>query len=100
MLDPFFVLDLPHDASDEDVEARYRALLTKLPPDSEPERFATLRAAYDALKTPHGRVDALLFRFDQTGGAVEGLAAWLADAPRRPPSLDVLRALARESLGS
>lgn len=95
-MDPYFVLDVGPDTTDAEVEARYRALLAQLPPDGDAERFATLRAAYDALRTPRGRVDALLFHFDQTGRALGGASGWLDAGGRTPPSLEVLRALLRE----
>lgn len=97
-MDPFFVLDLGPDATDAEVEARYRELLAHMPPDGDPARFTTLRSAYEALRTPRGRVDAWLFHFDSTGDALLELPGWLGNAPRRPPALPDLRALIREDL--
>lgn len=97
-MDPFFVLGLELGASDSEVEARYRELLSRLPPDGDPARFATLRAAYEAVRTSRGRVDTWLFHFDPTGDALLELPAWLEAVPRRPPALEDLRALLREDL--
>lgn len=92
-MDPFFVLDLGPDATDAAVEARYRELLGALPPDGDSARFATLRRAYEALRTERGRIDAWLFHFDRTGDALLELPAWLGAAPRRPIRREDLRAL-------
>ncbi|GMV42569.1 MAG: hypothetical protein AMXMBFR64_42850 [Myxococcales bacterium] len=96
-MDPFFVLGVTPGATDAEVEARYRTLLAHNPPDRDPARFATLRAAYDALRTEHGRVDAYLFHEDPTGSLQE-LSDWLRSAPRKPPALEDLRALIRGAL--
>jgi len=97
-MDPFFVLGVTCDTTDAEVEAHYRALLAQMPPDSAGERFATLRAAYEALRTPRGRVDAALFHFDESGTALTHVDDWLTAGARRPPALEALRALAQELL--
>ena len=60
-MDPFFVLDLPLDATDEQVEERYRELVARFPPDRRPGIFSEIRSAYHALKDARGRVAARLF---------------------------------------
>ena len=49
-LDPFQVLGVPQDASEEAVRARYLELVKQFPPDREPDKFREVRAAYEATK--------------------------------------------------
>lgn len=62
---PFFVLDLSPQASDEDVENRYRELVKRYPPDIHPRQFATVRKAYEAVRTQRSRLETRLFYFDE-----------------------------------
>lgn len=50
--DPFQVLGVPEDASENEVRVRYLELVKQFPPDREPEKFREIRAAYDAAKDP------------------------------------------------
>ncbi len=81
---PFYVLDLPEDATDAQVEARYQALVRRSPPDRDPARFTLLRRAYEALRTARGRVEARLFYLDEKGTALtEDFPTWASGTPRR-----------------
>lgn len=63
--DPFAVLGLPARAglSDEDVRAAWRRIAAATHPDrddgGDPARFGAAAAAYDMLRTPFGRGEAL-----------------------------------------
>ena len=91
MDDPFTVLGVGEDAGDEQIKQRYLALVRAFPPDREPERFQTYRAAYEALRDQRKRLEAKLLRTNDAAlsrlkllvhGAVQaGLAA---GPPRRP----------------
>src|SRR5438093_12177429 len=59
--DPFIVLDLPDDASDEAIRQRYLDLVRQYTPEHNPERFAAIRAAYDSLRDQNTRLRRLLF---------------------------------------
>ena len=50
--DPFSILGVDEDASDDEIKRRYLALVRSFPPDREPERFQTYRAAFEALCAP------------------------------------------------
>src|SRR6266478_5994622 len=43
MTDPFLVLELPPDADDAAIRARYLELVRRRPPEQAPERFAAVR---------------------------------------------------------
>lgn len=63
--DPFAVLGLPlrQDLTDEDVRAAWRRIAAATHPDlpdgGDPARYSAAAAAYDTLRTPFGRGEAL-----------------------------------------
>jgi curved DNA-binding protein CbpA len=63
--DPFAVLGLPtrRELTDEDVRSAWRRIAAVTHPDLEdggnPERYSAAAAAYDTLRTPFGRGEAL-----------------------------------------
>src|SRR6266511_2733063 len=63
MSDPYDVLGLPRHAGEEEIRRRYLELVRESPPDRDPERFAAVRAAYDAVRDPVRRLEALLAQF-------------------------------------
>ena len=58
---PFFVLDVPEDASDEQIKKQYLALIKKYSPDRAPEKFSAIRRAYEAIKNEQARIETRLF---------------------------------------
>jgi curved DNA-binding protein CbpA len=83
MDDPFTVLGVGEDAGDEQIKQRYLALVRAFPPDREPERFQTYRAAYEALRDQRKRLEAKLLR---TNDAALSRLKLLYMAPSRPVS--------------
>ncbi len=72
MQDPYQVLDLPRDADSDRIRSRYLELVRLFPPEKEPQQFAAIRAAYDALRDPVVRLRNQLFDFQATQ-SLEGL---------------------------
>ena len=96
---PFYLLDLPENTTDEEVEARYRELLRKFPPDAEPERCAAVRRAYEAVRDRRGRVATRLFHFDREGRALSHeLPDWVRTRRRTRRSPEELAAILRDSV--
>ncbi len=60
-VDPFAVLGIGRDADDAAVKRAYFLQVRQHPPETEPERFEVIRAAYDKLRTAEGRARANLF---------------------------------------
>ncbi len=58
---PYFVLDLPHTATAQQIEARYEELIRRYPPDHCPAQFHAVRSAYEALSSEAGRLRTRLF---------------------------------------
>jgi curved DNA-binding protein CbpA len=61
MTDPYQVLELPPDADDAAVRARYLELVRRWPPEQAPERFAAVRAAYERIRDQDARLRHRLF---------------------------------------
>jgi len=91
MTDPYEVLGLPRDAGDEAIRARYLELVRRHTPERDPERFAAVRDAYEALKDVVSRIESRLFKPDSD--VVDGAEAAALQSPRRRLGLDALIAM-------
>lgn len=56
MAEPYEVLGLSVDASEEQIRKGYLELVRQFPPDREPVKFAEIHAAYDQLRDPVARM--------------------------------------------
>lgn len=93
MSDPYDVLELPRDADEAAIRARYLELVRRFPPDREPGRFAAIREAYDAVRDPTRRLANLLFDVASTDSidlVAADLRARLRDHLDRVPIDDLL----------
>lgn len=81
MTDPFAVLGVDETAGDDEIRRRYLELVRRFPPDREPLPFQDIRSAYEALRTPRGRLEARLLG---TGGPAEDALARLTRACLQP----------------
>ena len=83
MSDPYAVLDLAPDSTDEAIRRRYLQLVRTYTPERAPERFAAIREAYEKLRDPISRLRYRIF----AAGQDDSLEAIIADAkaslPRR-----------------
>ena len=61
--DPYNVLGLNRGASLREVKRNYFALVRHYPPETEPDAFKTIRAAYEQLRTPETKAKTDLFLF-------------------------------------
>jgi curved DNA-binding protein CbpA len=61
MADPYETLGISPQAGEKEIRDRYLALVREFPPDRDPERFASIRAAYEQLRDPAVRLRSLLF---------------------------------------
>lgn len=59
--DPYVILNLERQASPEDVKRAYFQLVRQFPPEREPEKFQSIRRAYELLRDPERRALADLF---------------------------------------
>lgn len=61
MLKSFLVLDLPMDASDQDIRKKYLELVKKFTPEKYPSQFQKITTAYESVKDQRSRVKSRLF---------------------------------------
>lgn len=94
MSDPYLTLGVPPDAEDARIHEAYLAAVKACPPERDPERFAQVREAYEAIRTRRDRLAHELF--DHAAPSVREVldrAAPVGAAGR--PSLTDLAALLR-----
>ena len=60
-LDPYKVLGLARDVSQNDIKKTYFTLVREFPPEEQPEKFKEIRAAYEVLRSPEKRAETDLF---------------------------------------
>lgn len=60
-VDPYKDLGLDRKVEQEQIKKAYFQLVRQYPPESEPEKFQKIRAAYEQLRTPERRAVADLF---------------------------------------
>lgn len=75
MNDPYEVLELPPAADESQIRQRYLELVRAHPPDREPERFAEVHAAYEALRDPSKRLMNQIFNLSAKHDSIEQIAA-------------------------
>jgi curved DNA-binding protein CbpA len=96
MSDPYEVLDLPADSDDETIRRRYLELVRQFPPEHQPQKFAAIRAAYEALRDLNTRLRYRLFE----AGKKETIDALIEEiacrSPRHRLSLKTLLSLTRK----
>lgn len=90
MTDPYQVLGLTFEASDEDIRRRYLELVRKHTPERDPERFSAIRAAYESLKDVVSRVRYRLFEAGEEDHLDDLLEAAKFPSPRRRLGLNDL----------
>ncbi|QQS54846.1 MAG: J domain-containing protein [Candidatus Competibacteraceae bacterium] len=85
MPNPFTVLGVVETADDDTIKKAYLQQVREHPPERDAERFQTIRAAYEAIKTRRDRLSYRLFQKE-----IPDLAGLVASAlqagPRRRPS--------------
>jgi DnaJ-domain-containing protein 1 len=62
--DPFQVLGIGEQATDDQVRQAYLNKVKQFPPDKEPEEFERVRDAYDQIKDPRRRIQQTLMAAD------------------------------------
>jgi curved DNA-binding protein CbpA len=96
MSDPYTVLGLALDSTDEAIRRRYLQLVRAYTPERAPERFAAIREAYEKLRDPISRLRYRVFE----AGKDDTIEAIIADAktrlPRRRVPISELLALGRK----
>jgi curved DNA-binding protein CbpA len=61
MTDPYLILGVPPDSDDAGIQAAYLAAIKRCPPERDAQRFAEIRAAFEAIRTRKDRLSYALF---------------------------------------
>jgi hypothetical protein len=96
-MNPFLVLNLPRDCSDEDVRAAYHRLLRENPPESNPVSFQQIHEAAESLKSERARKQvSLTYHSPDSLSPMQALTAFTKLPGRRiPPGLPAFKTLLR-----
>ena len=90
MTDPYTILGVAPESDDEAIRRRYLALVREFSPEQHPQRFAAIRAAYDAVKDLNSRVKNRLFEQGRQDSVDQIIEDILCRTPRRRYSLQAL----------
>ena len=88
--DPYDVLGLPADADDDAIRRRYLELVRQFTPEQNPEKFAQVRSAYEALKDLNTRLRHRLFERGRRETIDVLIGEVACRSPRRRVSLETL----------
>jgi curved DNA-binding protein CbpA len=96
MADPYQVLGLPPDSNDAAIRKRYLELVRQFPPEHHPEKFASIRAAYESLRDLTTRVRYRLFEAGKNESLDSIIQELECQKARRRLSLKTLLSLVRK----
>ncbi len=93
MHDPFVVLNVHEEATDEEINKAYLQKVREYPPERDAERFREIRAAFETIRTLRDRLTYRLFHAEPTDtrALIEPLLQ--KNAHRRPSEKCFLEAL-------
>lgn len=90
MPDPYAVLGLAPDASDEAIRRRYLELVKQFPPEQQGEKFAAVRQAYESLRDRETRLRHRLFEAGKSDSIENIIEELLCQGPRPRLTLEAL----------
>jgi len=97
-MNPYLVLDVPDDADDEAIRAAYLVQLRRHPPDTDPEGFGRVQAAYQAIRDIEARCRWWFFeRGESPDSPVALLIAREQDRPHTARPWTELRSFLRHN---
>lgn len=69
--DPYEILEIAAGATEAEIKQAYFAKVRRHPPESDPEGFKRIRAAYEILRSAQQRAELDLFQFDRRVAALD-----------------------------
>lgn len=90
MTDPYAVLGVAPQSDDEAIRKRYLELVKQFSPEQHPQRFATIRSAYEAIRDLNSRVAYQLFEAGKKDSIDQIIEEIACRTPRRRYSLNAL----------
>ncbi len=98
MQDPYLILRVARDATDEIIHQAYLAAVRDCPAERDPQAFQAIRSAYESIKTQKLRLEYHLFDTDLPTPA-DLLQRLVQDSQPRRPAVDLFRELLRTGSG-
>jgi curved DNA-binding protein CbpA len=95
MTDPYTVLGLPADSDDDNIRRRYLQLVRQFSPEQHPEKFASIRQAYENLRDLNTRLRYRLFEAGKNDSVDAIIEEIKCRTPRRRLSLETLLAVTK-----
>ena len=99
MSDPYTILGLATDSTDDAIRRRYLALVRTSTPERAPERFMEIRQAYEKLRDPISRLRYQVFELSKDDSLDAIIADAKASIPRRRVSVATLLSMGRKRHG-
>jgi curved DNA-binding protein CbpA len=90
MTDPYSVLGVSPESDDEAIRKRYLELVREFSPERHPQRFAAIRAAYEAVRDLNSRVEHRLFEQGKRDSIEHIIEEIACRSQRRRYSLQIL----------
>src|SRR5262245_20986029 len=90
MTNPYSMLGLPPDSDDETIRRRYLELVRQFSPEQHPEKFASIRQAYEHMRDLNTRLRYRLFEAGKNESVDAIIEEIACRSPRRRVSLETL----------
>ncbi len=98
LTDPYIILGLDREPTDEDVRKAYLEAIRLCPPEKDADTFQRIQMAYDVIKTKRQRMELKLFnRQSPTLEDILGQAISQPPVSTQRPNLSTIQALLRQS---
>ena len=99
MANPFYILDVAENATDEEIKQAYLEQVRRYPPEREPAQFQRIRSAYESIRNHRERLKLHLFQ--PPAADLDELVAQTvsSDAAQRPGEA-LFKALLLDSLSA
>lgn len=93
--DPYIILEINLNASDEDVRKAYLMAIRLCPPEKNTLAFQRIQVAYDSIKTKRQRIEHNLFNsvIPSPEDIMAQAASFQSSSTKQRPSLKTLQAL-------
>lgn len=94
MKNPFELLAVSPEATDEIIKKAYLNKVKEYPPDQTPEQFQVIRSAYELIQTHKARLAYSLFHLEQPSTNILSQTQLKDGEPQRPDKALFMRMLA------
>ncbi len=94
-MNPYLLLGVPRNADDQTIRRSYLEAIKKATPETDPERFKALTAAYDRIKDETRRLEYELFHTECPGNSPIEAFFTSPGPPPKPISIEAMKEFLR-----